>query len=320
MTFGVSRSTVYRIIGRFLATRRASSLVPADRGTPRGAKRVDSRVERVIAEQINRVWLKKEKPNMRALIERVHEACRIDGLRLPHRSTIQRRVDELNVLRSARKRGEAALEAAATPSAGNYRADKPNEIWQIDHTIVDMIVVDEETRLPIGRPVLTIAIDLCTRMVAGFYLSLDPPSSVSVGLCLLHAVYDKTLWLQERNIDYPWPVAGIPSDAREAIAGDTQLARRLDQIALPRWKADEEFQGLVVGILRSLPLRRPSALSAQSLRTLARATDGITAKVFSMLNELAVEAVHSGSEQITDDDVERNRCSQATSLIPTGGA
>ena len=63
------------------------------------------------------------------------------------------------------------------------------------------------------------------------------------------------------------------ADAREAIAGDTQLARRLDQIVLPRWKADEEFQGLVVGILRSLPLRRPSALSAQSLRTLTRATD-----------------------------------------------
>jgi hypothetical protein len=46
-------------------------------------------------------------------------------------------------------------------------------------------------------------------------------------------------------------------------------------------------------------------LSAQSLRPLARATDGITAKVFSMLNELAAEAVRSRKEQITDEDVER---------------
>ena len=45
-------------------------------------------------------------------------------------------------------------------------------------------------------------------------------------------------------------------------------------------------------------------LSVQSLRTLARATDGITAKVFSMLNELTVEAVRSRKEQITDEDVE----------------
>ena len=51
-------------------------------------------------------------------------------------------------------------------------------------------------------------------------------------------------------------------------------------------------------VLRSLPLRRPSVLSVQSLRTLAQ---GITAKVFSMLNELAVEAVRSRKEQITED-------------------
>jgi hypothetical protein len=34
------------------------------------------------------------------------------------------------------------------------------------------------------------------------------------------------------------------------------------------------------------------------------ATDGITAKVFGILNELAVESVRSGKEQITDEDVE----------------
>jgi hypothetical protein len=95
------------------------------------------------------------------------------------------------------------------------------------------------------------------------------------------------------------------ADAREAIAGDTQFSRRLDQMVLPRWKADDEFQSLAIAIVRSLPLQRPSVLSAQSLRTLARATDGITAKVFSTLNELAVEAVRSRKEQITDEDVER---------------
>jgi putative transposase len=76
--------------------------------------------------------------------------------------------------------------------------------------VVDVIVVDEEHRRPIGRPVLTVAIDVCTRMVAGFYLSLDPPSTSSVGLCLLHAVYDKSAWLGGRGLDLDWPVAGLP--------------------------------------------------------------------------------------------------------------
>ena len=148
---------------------------------------------------------------MSALIRRVQETCRIEGLPPPHRSTIQRRVDELDLLGAARRRGEVSLEAEVTPSAGRFHAERPNDVWQIDHTIVDLIVVDEETRLPIGRPYLTIAVDICTRMVAGFHLSLDAPSSVSVGLCILHAAYDKTSWLQERGVEHPWPVAGLPS-------------------------------------------------------------------------------------------------------------
>jgi transposase InsO family protein len=100
--------------------------------------------------------------------------------------------------------------AKVTPSPGSSTADRPNEVWQIDHTVVDVIVVDEEHRRPIGRPVLTVAIDVCTRMVAGFYLSLDPPSASSVGLCLLHAVYDKGAWLGERGLILTGPSQACP--------------------------------------------------------------------------------------------------------------
>jgi hypothetical protein len=94
------------------------------------------------------------------------------------------------------------------------------------------------------------------------------------------------------------------TDARDAIAGDTQLARRLEQIVLPRWKPDEEFQEVVTAILRSLLLKQPSALSSQSLRHLARISDGITARVFGILNELAIEAIQVGVERIADEDIE----------------
>ena len=86
-------------------------------------------------------------------------------------------------------------------------------------------------------------------------------------------------------------------DARDAIAGDTQLSRRLDQIVLPRWKVDEEFHELVSAVLRSLPIKQPSALSSQGLRHLARISDGVTARVFAILNELAIEAIRAGTER-----------------------
>lgn len=165
---------------------------------------------RVIAEQIECFWLRKEKPKFSALMARIRETCLAEGLSIPHRKTVQRRVADLIPVAAARRRGEREIESATTPAPGQFVANRPNAIWQIHHTLVDVIVVDEELRRPIGRPVLTIAVDLCTRVVAGFHLSLEAPSSVSVGLCLLHAVYDKSAWLNEREIDIPWPVAGLP--------------------------------------------------------------------------------------------------------------
>jgi putative transposase len=96
----------------------------------------------------------------------------------------------------------------ATP--GNYAASRPLEVVQIDHTQVDAIVVDELGREEIGRPWITLAVDVLTRMVTGLRLSLDAPSRVSVSLCPLHAVWDKTAWMAERRIEAPWPVAGLP--------------------------------------------------------------------------------------------------------------
>lgn len=86
----------------------------------------------------------------------------------------------------------------------------PLEIVQIDHTKVDVTVVDPVTRRPIGRPTLTLAVDVNSRMVMGLYLSLEAPSLTAVALCLTHAVMDKTAWLAARGIAADWPAHGIP--------------------------------------------------------------------------------------------------------------
>ena len=100
----------------------------------------------------------------------------------------------------------------ATP--GKLQVEKPLDLVQIDHTQMDIVVVDEETRQFVARPWLTLGIDVFSRMVTGFALSFDPPQRTSVGLCLLHSVFDKTAWLREFEIDLPWPVAGLPRRTR----------------------------------------------------------------------------------------------------------
>jgi hypothetical protein len=60
------------------------------------------------------------------------------------------------------------------------------DLVQIDHTWMDVVVVDREWRLPIGRPWLTLAIDVASRAVAGFSVSLEAPWALSVSLVLSH--------------------------------------------------------------------------------------------------------------------------------------
>ncbi|MGV4985759.1 hypothetical protein ACVB8X_06850 [Streptomyces sp. NRAIS4] len=75
---------------------------------------------------------------------------------------------------------------------------------QVDHTPVDVIVVDEQHRMPIGRPYLTVAIDVASRCVVGLVVTLEAPSATSVGLCLTHTACDKQSWLERLRAEAVW--------------------------------------------------------------------------------------------------------------------
>jgi hypothetical protein len=92
-------------------------------------------------------------------------------------------------------------------------------------------------------------------------------------------------------------------EAREAIQGDVQLARRFDVLTMPRWAADESFEELIRAILRNQPMREKSVLTAKSLRHIFVTTDGVTARIFRMMNALAIAAIEGGLERITDEAV-----------------
>ena len=95
-------------------------------------------------------------------------------------------------------------------------------------------------------------------------------------------------------------------NARKLDDGDDDRVRLLlavSSIGL-QTASRSEFQEMVTAILRSLPLERPSVLSAQGLRHLVRIADGITARVFGVLNELAIDAVETGAECISDTVIE----------------
>jgi putative transposase len=96
----------------------------------------------------------------------------------------------------------------------SYKAERPLQVVVVDHAKVDILVIDDRTQECLGRPWLTIAIDVFTRMATGFHLAMTPPSRISVSMCLLHSVCGKNRWLSERRIDGIWPIAGVPETLR----------------------------------------------------------------------------------------------------------
>ena len=75
-----------------------------------------------------------------------------------------------------------------------------------------VIVVDERHRLPVGRPYVTVAIDVFSRCIVGMVLTLEAPSALSVGLCLAHAVIDKRPWLERLDVEASWVMSGKPRE------------------------------------------------------------------------------------------------------------
>jgi putative transposase len=122
-----------------------------------------------------------ERPTMTYLIEHVRARCSRAELSPPDRRTIKARVDRIDRRVAALKRKDSKGVKATTAVPGQYFASRPLEVVQIDHTEVDLFLVDESTREAMSvRPWLTLAIDVFTRMVVGFHLSMAKPSRVSI--------------------------------------------------------------------------------------------------------------------------------------------
>lgn len=209
---GVSRSTLFRWLKLFRDEERAAVLVGRKPGRQRrGIDALEPALKTLIDEAIQTFYATPERPTLTRLWKRIVADCRHTGLTAPSIRRLKGYIATFDAEALTRRReGKARADAQFLALPGELSAQHLLQIVQIDHTKVDVTVVDPIERQPIGRPILSIAIDVCTRVVLGFYLSLEAPSVTSVALCLTHAIIDKTQWLSDRGIFLDWPASGLP--------------------------------------------------------------------------------------------------------------
>ncbi len=264
---GTSPAAVYRWVSLYLATEKLSSLLPQRRPGGKGKTRLVTDIETVVAATIEDFYLVAEEPSVARTIEEIRMRCHHAGLKSPADNTVRARIEALDRHRKTLRRGgkKAAQRFEATPGAfpeGNF----PLEVVQIDHTQLDLIVVDSEHRMAFERPYITVAIDVFSRMVLGFYLTFDKPSLLSVGLCLTHAILPKDEWLRERGISFQWNAWGIMRKIHSDNAGEfraASLQRSCEEygidiewrpVAKPRYGAHiERLMGTFADEVHTLP-------------------------------------------------------------------
>lgn len=206
-------TTLYRWINRYRETGLLQSLVPLSsmRG-PKGQVRIDEQSELITKHAIETLYLTKQKLPVKAVYREIVKRCKNANVTPPHENTVRNRIKRLSKEHIVAKRESRQIADRKYKNTDGMFPEGtfPLDVVQIDHTPMDIILVDEVERKPIGRPYLTLAIDVYSRMVMGFYIALEAPSYFSVSQCLSNGILPKERYLQKIGVEGEWKIWGIP--------------------------------------------------------------------------------------------------------------
>lgn len=277
--YGYHYTMLYKWINLYEHTSQISSLVPKNSQKGTKGSKLNQKVESIIQDILEELYLHKQRYNFRRIYNRIYNECKKISLDVPHENTVRNRIAKMDPKESIKKRyGPKASKEQFDNFEGEFPEGKyPLEFIQIDHTPLDIIVVDKTHRKPLGRPYLTLAIDVYSRMIAGIHISLQAPSYYSVGQCLYNIFSQKEKFLFENGIKGEWNIFGIPR-----IIGVDNGA---DLVSSDMQRVCDEF-GIT---LMKRPVARPQfgAHVERVLGTINREVHNLSGTTFSNITEKA---------------------------------
>jgi putative transposase len=197
---------------------RAIILRHADRGK-RGTRLVPQ-VKAISDRAIKELYLTTERKHVPEvhleIVRRLANANKFrsedEQLAIPSRSTIYREIARLSPYEvMAARYGKRRAEMEFRVSTSGPVTTRALERVVMDHTPSDLVVVDDSSMLPLGRPTITTALDEHTRCPLGFYAGFEPPSCLAVMRCLKHAILPKVyLSNQFPSVKNRWECYGVP--------------------------------------------------------------------------------------------------------------
>ena len=245
----------YRTVRRWVSRYRQQGLTGLARKR-RGDKN-QRRMEPDLKQLIEGLALQKIRPTAAAIYRQVEAVAQQQGWTAPSYSSVYDIVQSLDpALVKLAHEGSKAYQQSYDLL---YRreAQHPNEIWQADHSLLDIWLLDDEGQP--ARPWLTVIEDDYSRCIAGYFLSFTHPNTQHTSLALRQAIW--------RKPEPAWRICGIPeifytdngpdftSNHMEQVSADLKMQLVFSMPGMPRGRGRVErfFQTINQLFLHQFP-------------------------------------------------------------------
>lgn len=219
-----------RTARRWLATYRREGLAGLARSprSDRGQRRTPSALVAVIEEMV----LRRPPPSIASVYRKACQVAESHQWPAPAYTTVHTIAKALDpALLALAQEGDKAYRQTFD-LVHRSRAERPNAIWQVDHTELDLLVLDPPG--PPARLWLTVIMDDHSRAIPGYTLNLSAPSALQTALALHQAIW--------RKADPGWHVCGIP-EVLYVDHGTGFTSRHIEQVSID----------LRIGLVHSIP-------------------------------------------------------------------
>jgi putative transposase len=208
-----------------------TSLVPKHRKKGNLRIKTDSAGEDFFVEALER-FLKAERPNVSIAFSFYRDKCLLSASNVKPMSkrSFYNRIDKLSSYDVAvRRLGKRKADMKFGHKGSIIKPERVLQLVEIDHTPLDIILLDDVNATPIGRPYLTLLKDVYSGCLIGYHLTFKSPSYASVVKALSHSILPKVRSKELWGID--WPCHG-KMEVLVADNGAELWASSLDQVCL----------------------------------------------------------------------------------------
>lgn len=223
-SYNISDKTLYRWVKLY-----------KEGGTPALMRKLPSlgvgTERRVVSNELEQLivaeYLHLNKPKVAHVHRKANKYCEITGIKAPSRATVYRVIEELEKtqpdLVCLGREGEAEYIKRFSEKILRKEPEFTNQIWMGDHHRMDVFVIYQGRAI---RPWLTTWIDVCTRTIVGWVMSIQA-NGRTIGLALRHGILEKTLLSWEESINTAM------SNAMSSLGWDADILEQNSGIVSP---------------------------------------------------------------------------------------